>query len=133
MWSRDPAVDEGAPASARQLNSVGPPPPLEVFMSTPDKSDSNGTDGADARVGSLELLQDVEVEITLEIGRRRLRIADVLKLASGQTLELSKSAGEPLDILVNGRLLGRGEAIVMGDRYGVRITEIVSANPRSES
>ena len=102
-------------------------------MSSTDKSDSNGTDGAEARVASLDLLQDVEVEITLEIGRRRLRIADVLKLASGQTLELSKSAGEPLDILVNGRLLGRGEAIVMGDRYGVRITEIVAANPRGES
>ncbi len=88
---------------------------------------------SETRVGSLDLLKDVEVEITLEIGRRRLRIADVLKLASGQTLELSKAAGEPLDIFVNGRLLGRGEAIVMGDRYGVRITEIVSPGGRSES
>jgi flagellar motor switch protein FliN/FliY len=82
-----------------------------------------------ARVASLDLLKDVEVEITLEIGRRRVRIADVLKLTSGQTLELAKAAGEPLDIFVNGRLLGRGEAIVMGDRYGVRITEIVEADP----
>lgn len=102
-------------------------------MSSPDKSDSNGATGADMRASSLDLLQDVEVEITLEIGRRRLRIADVLRLASGQTLELSKAAGEPLDIFVNGRLLGRGEAIVMGDRYGVRITEIVTGSPRSES
>jgi flagellar motor switch protein FliN len=76
----------------------------------------------------MSFLKDVEVEITLEIGRRRMRIADVLKLASGQTLELAKAAGEPLDIFVNGRLLGRGEAVVTGDRYGVRITEIV-ANP----
>ena len=73
------------------------------------------------------LLRDVEVEITLEIGRRRTRIADVLKLAPGQTLALSKAAGEPLDLYVNGRLLGRGEAVVVGDRYGVRITELVSA------
>jgi flagellar motor switch protein FliN/FliY len=102
-------------------------------MSSPEKPDSNPTDSAAARVSSLDLLQDVEVEITLEIGRRRLRIADVLRLASGQTLELSKSAGEPLDIFVNGRLLGRGEAIVMGDRYGVRITEIVAPTPRGES
>jgi len=57
--------------------------------------------------------------------------ADVLKLASGQTLELAKAAGEPLDIFVNGRLLGRGEAVVAGDRYGVRITEIV-ASPADE-
>jgi flagellar motor switch protein FliN/FliY len=102
-------------------------------MSSPEKPEANSNDGAIARVSSLDLLQDVEVEITLEIGRRRLRIADVLRLASGQTLELSKSAGEPLDIFVNGRLLGRGEAIVMGDRYGVRITEIVAPNARGES
>lgn len=74
------------------------------------------------------LLRDVEVEITLEIGRRRMRIADVLKLTPGQTLTLSKAAGEPLDIYVNGRLLGRGEAVVLGDRYGVRITELVAGD-----
>ena len=75
------------------------------------------------------LLRDVEVEITLEIGRRKMRIADVLKLVPGQTLPLSKAAGEPLDLYVNGRLLGRGEAVVVGDRYGVRITELVSGDP----
>jgi flagellar motor switch protein FliN len=74
----------------------------------------------------MHLLRDVEVEITLEIGRRRMRIAEVLKLSTGQTLELQKAAGEPLDIFVNGKLLGRGEAVVVGDRYGVRITEIVA-------
>lgn len=72
------------------------------------------------------LIRDVEVEITLEIGRRRMRIADVLKLAPGQTLALTKAAGEPLDLYVNGRLLGRGEAVVLGDRYGVRITELIA-------
>jgi flagellar motor switch protein FliN/FliY len=102
-------------------------------MSSVENSDSNRTEGSDAHVNSLDILRDVEVEITLEIGRRRLRIADVLKLSTGQTLELSKAAGEPLDIFVNGRLLGRGEAVVMGDRYGVRITEIVAPNVRSES
>ena len=102
-------------------------------MNSADKPDPNTSGAIEARVSSLDLLQDVEVEITLEIGRRRLRIADVLKLAGGQTLELSKAAGEPLDIFVNGRLLGRGEAIVMGDRYGVRITEIVANNTRGDS
>ncbi|MDO9021147.1 MAG: flagellar motor switch protein FliN [Deltaproteobacteria bacterium] len=75
------------------------------------------------------LLRDVEVEITVEIGRRHMRIADVLKLTPGQTLSLSKSAGEPLDLYVNGRLLGRGEAVVVGDHYGVRITELISTDP----
>jgi flagellar motor switch protein FliN len=76
-------------------------------------------------------LRDVEVEITLEIGRRRMKIADVLRLAPGQHIELSKAAGEPIDIYVNSRLLGRGEAVVVGDRYGVRITELVAA-PETE-
>lgn len=75
---------------------------------------------------TLELLRDVEVEITLEIGRKRMRIGDLLKLGAGQTLELDKAAGEPLEILVNGRVIGRGEAIVVGDRYALRITEIVA-------
>ncbi len=102
-------------------------------MNSPAKIEQSSADPAEPSSGSLELLKDVEVEITLEIGRRRLRIADVLKLSRGQTLELSKAAGEPLDIFVNGRLLGRGEAIVMGDRYGVRITEIVTPGSRSDS
>jgi flagellar motor switch protein FliN len=75
---------------------------------------------------TLELLRDVEVEITLEIGRKRMRIGDLLKLGAGQTLELDKAAGEPLEIMVNGRVIGRGEAIVVGDRYALRITEIVA-------
>ena len=75
------------------------------------------------------LLRDVEVEITVEIGRRHMRIADVLKLTPGQTLSLSKAAGEPLDIYINGRPLGRGEAVVLGDRYGIRITELIAPDP----
>ena len=85
-----------------------------------------------ARNGSmaaaLGLLRDVEVEVTLEIGRKRMKIGELLKLGTGQTLELDKSAGEPLEIMVNGRLIGRGEAVVLGDRYGLRITEIVSGS-----
>jgi flagellar motor switch protein FliN/FliY len=82
----------------------------------------------DRGLGAFRLLKDVEVEITLEIGRRRMKIADVLRLNAGQIIELSKAAGEPIDIYVNGQLLGRGEAVVVGDRYGVRITELVAPN-----
>jgi flagellar motor switch protein FliN/FliY len=102
-------------------------------MTAPDKTAANVALDPDAQPGSLDLLKDVEVEVTLEIGRRRLRIAEILKLSAGQMLELSKAAGEPLDIFVNGRLLGRGEAIVMGDRYGVRITEIMAPGGRSST
>lgn len=81
---------------------------------------------ASAYPDAMSLLRDVEVELTLEIGRRRMRIADIMKLGPGRTVELDKLAGEPLELLVNGRLIGRGEAVVVGDRYGIRITEIVS-------
>jgi len=78
-------------------------------------------------LGAFHMLRDVEVEITVEIGRCRKRIAEVLRLAPGQTIEIAKAAGEPVDIYVNDQLLGRGEAVVVGDRYGVRITEIATA------
>ncbi|MFO0553005.1 MAG: flagellar motor switch protein FliN [Polyangiaceae bacterium] len=77
--------------------------------------------------GAFHMLRDVEVEITVEIGRIKKRIADVLRFVPGQTVELDKVAGEPVDIYVNDQLLGRGEAVVVGDRYGVRITELLGA------
>lgn len=75
-------------------------------------------------LGAFHMLRDVEVEITVEIGRCRKRIAEILRLTPGQTIEIAKAAGEPVDIYVNDQLLGRGEAVVLGDRYGVRITEL---------
>lgn len=81
---------------------------------------------------ALGLLRDVEVEVTLEIGRKRMKIGELLRLGTGQTLELDKPAGEPLEIVVNGRLIGRGEAVVLGDRYGLRITEILAREPKTD-
>ena len=82
--------------------------------------------GMTGAMGGFGMLKDVQVEVTLEIGRKRMKIADVLKLGAGQTIELEKAAGDPIDIYVNGQCLGRGEAVVVGDRYGVRITELIT-------
>ena len=68
---------------------------------------------------------DVPVELTVELGRKQTRIGDVLKLGPGSVLELNKANGEPLDIYVNNRLIARGEAVVVGKRYGVRLTEVL--------
>lgn len=73
----------------------------------------------------MNFVMDVPVEITIELGRRRMKIADVLKLGPGSVLELDKVSGEPLDIYVNNRLIARGEAVVIGERYGVRLTEVL--------
>ena len=79
---------------------------------------------------NLAHLRQVPVQITVELGRRRMRIAEVLALGPGSVIELSTAAGEPLDIRVNDRLVARGEAVSIGDSYGVRITEVVSSDEK---
>lgn len=73
---------------------------------------------------SMDLLMDIPLQVTVELGRRRMTISDILALGPGSVVELSKTAGEPLDIYVNDRLVAKGEAVLVGDRYGVRITEV---------
>jgi flagellar motor switch protein FliN len=78
----------------------------------------------------LELLLDVPLEVSVELGRARMSIQDLLNLSPGSVVELDKIAGEPLDILINDRLIARGEAVVVNDKFGVRITDIVSPSER---
>lgn len=78
----------------------------------------------------LELLLDVPLDLSVELGRARMTIQDLLGLGPGSVIELDKVAGEPLDILVNDRLVARGEAVVVNDKFGVRITDIVSQSER---
>lgn len=73
------------------------------------------------------LLLDVPVQVTVELGRRTVPIGDVVQLGPGSVIELGKAAGESLDILVNGKLVARGEAVVVGEKYGIRIVEVVGA------
>ncbi len=74
---------------------------------------------------SLSFVMDVPVELTIELGRKTTKIGEVLRLGPGSILELSKANGEPLDVYVNNRLIARGEAVVVGERYGIRLTEVV--------
>jgi flagellar motor switch protein FliN/FliY len=78
----------------------------------------------------LDMLLDVPLEVNVELGRTRMTIQDLLQLGPGSVIELDKVAGEALDILVNGRLVARGEAVVVNDKFGVRITDIVSPQER---
>ena len=79
---------------------------------------------------SLDLLLDVPVAVTVELGRRRVPISELLELSKGSTMELDKAAGELLDVRVNDRLVARGEAVIINDKFGVRLTEIVSRSER---
>jgi flagellar motor switch protein FliN/FliY len=79
----------------------------------------------DAQVSSIELLRDVELNVKIELGRSRMLVEDVLKLAEGSVVELDKLAGDPVDVFVNERLVARGEVLVLNDNFCVRVNEIV--------
>jgi len=83
-------------------------------------------------IKNLEMILDIPLEVSVELGRRRMPIHELLKLNQGSVVELSKLAGEPLDILVNRKLVARGEAVVVNEKFGVRLTDIVSPNERIE-
>lgn len=79
---------------------------------------------------SLDILMDIPLEISVELGRVKMLVRDVVDLGSGSIVEIDKAAGEPVDVLVNGRLVARGEVVVIEDNFGVRITEILSPQER---
>ena len=91
----------------------------------------NGQKGA-AAAGNLDFILDVPLELTVELGRTKMMINDLLRLGHGSVIELSKLAGETLDILANQRLIARGEVVVINEKYGIRITEIISPAERVE-
>ncbi len=78
---------------------------------------------------SINFLLEIPLELTVEVGRRAMAIGDLIDLMPGTIVELDRPAGEQLDILANGKLVARGEAVVVGDRYGVRVLEIVGDTP----
>ena len=84
----------------------------------------------DAQGGNINLLMDVNMELTVELGRTKKSIKDILGMGEGTVIELDKLAGEPVDILVNGKLIARGEVVVIDENFGVRVTEIISPMER---
>jgi flagellar motor switch protein FliN/FliY len=77
-------------------------------------------------VRNIEFLYDVELELAVVLGRTRMLIRELLALSTGSVVELSKMAGESLDIVVNEKVIARGEAVVVNEKFGVRLTEVVS-------
>jgi flagellar motor switch protein FliN/FliY len=86
-------------------------------------------DGAVA--ANFRLLQDVDVKLTVEIGSTSLTLRELLALGEASVIELDRQSNELLDVLVNGTLIGRGEVVTVGDRFGVRMTELVSPEKRA--
>ena len=80
----------------------------------------------DAAVSGIDLLGDVELHVTVELGRTQMLVEDVLRLNEGSVVELDKLAGDPVDVFVNGRLVARGEVLVLNDMFCIRVSEIVA-------
>lgn len=86
--------------------------------------------GAAGKGATLDFLLDVTLQVTVEVGRARMTIQDLLQLGQGSVMELEKLAGEPLDIYVNGKQVARGEAVIVNEKFGVRLTDIISPEER---
>ncbi|MBC7467602.1 MAG: flagellar motor switch protein FliN [Bdellovibrio sp.] len=81
---------------------------------------------------NLNLILDIPLKVTVELGRTKMAVSELLNLTQGSVLELSKLAGEPMEVLVNGKLIARGEAVVVNEKFGVRLTDIISPSERIE-
>jgi flagellar motor switch protein FliN/FliY len=95
----------------------------------PTKARANGHSDST----NLEMLMDIGLQITVELGRARMTIREVLSLGPGTVVELNRIAGEPVDILINGKPIAKGEVVVLGDMFGVRVTDIIPPAQRVES
>jgi len=85
------------------------------------------------KVQNLDFILDIPLKITVELGRTEVMIKDLLQLGQGSVLELDKLAGEPLEILVNGKLVAKGEVVVVNEKFGIRLTDIISPIERIET
>lgn len=81
----------------------------------------------------LRLLENIGVRLTVEVGRAELTIRDLLRLSEGSVIELDRLAGDPLDVLVNGTLIAKGEVVMVGERFGIRFGQIIDPEKRAES
>ena len=87
---------------------------------------------AESDTNNLDLILDIPLRVTVELGRSKMVVSELLNLGQGSVVELNKLAGEPMEILVNDKLVARGEAVVVNEKFGVRLTDIISPKERVE-
>ena len=102
---------------------------------TPDTNEEPNQDPKTERAGveNLRVLENIDVGLTVEVGSTEIKIRDLLRLSEGSVIELDRLAGDPLDILVNGTMIAKGEVVMVGERFGIRFSEIVDPAKRVES
>lgn len=114
----------------QRSNTLNPEETAELLKETPQQFPDNNDRNSYGR--ELEFLFDVPLQVSVEVGRARILLKDLLQLGEGYVIELDKLAGEPLDLYVNSRLIARGEAVKVGDKFGIKLTEVVSQSDRVE-
>lgn len=122
-----PAAAAPAPAAPAPAPAAAPAAPAQsaaqsVFKPLAGATSGQGTD--------IDLIMDVPVQLTVELGRTRLTIKNLLQLGQGSVVELDGLAGEPMDIFVNGYLIAQGEVVVVEEKYGIRLTDIITPSER---
>jgi flagellar motor switch protein FliN/FliY len=105
---------------------------------TADATKAEGADEAkkseadDNKDRNLQLILDIPLRVTVELGRTKMAVSELLNLGQGSVIELNKLAGEPMEVFVNDKLIARGEAVVVNEKFGVRLTDIISTKERVE-
>lgn len=135
----DLSADDWAAAMAEQgASESAPAPEAEAPASTPaagqepEKAVFRQIAGAPASAppSNLEMVLDIPVQMTVELGRAKIQIRNLLQLTQGSVVELERLAGEPMDVLVNGCLVAQGEVVVVNDKFGIRLTDVIAPEER---
>ena len=106
----------------------------ELLQENPKVLRKPGAQTKDPQGGrGLNFLYDIPLQISVEVGRSKILLRDLLKMGEGYVIELDKMAGEPLDLYVNSKLIAKGEAVMVGDKFGIRLTDVVSTADRIEN
>jgi len=101
-----------------------------------EKAEKSGTEEAKSERSSLEnlrVLENIDVKLTVEVGGAEIKLRDLLRINEGSVIELERLAGDPLDILANGTIIAKGEVVMIGERFGIRFTEVVDPKERVKS
>jgi flagellar motor switch protein FliN/FliY len=118
-WAAALSEQEAAPQAAAAAQSAN----IFPAFTAPGASQ-------DSIMNELELILDIPVQLTVELGRTKITIKNLLQLAHGSVVELDALAGEPMDVLVNGTLIAQGEVVVVNDKFGIRLTDIITPSER---
>lgn len=117
-----------APPAAETVQASSPAPQASIRQARFEPLSPSAPPGSG--LSSMDILMDVPLRISVELGRTRMSVRQVLELQNGSVVELDRMAGEPVDVIVNDQLMARGEVVVVDDKFGIRITEIVTPNQR---